>query len=55
MSSISFNEWMAQVNALVLHKTGVSVHDLADMSFHDWYDDGITPPQAVKLVLEEAL
>ncbi len=36
-----FDSWMAAVDRAVIYRTGVSVHDLADQCFHDWFDDGI--------------
>jgi hypothetical protein len=50
--SRTFEKWMAAVDKAVLYRTGVSVHDLADQCFHDWFDDGITPTQAARLTLE---
>lgn len=51
----TFENWMRRVDAVVTARAGVSVHDLPDMSFRDWYDEGITPGQAARLVLEDAL
>lgn len=39
---LSFEEWMRRVDASVQRKVGLSVHDLADVAFRDWYDDGVT-------------
>lgn len=49
----TFESWMAGVDKAVLKKAFVSVHDLADMPFRDWYEDGITPSQAARLTLAE--
>jgi hypothetical protein len=49
---MTFEQWMQKVDSAVIRQTGVSVHDLADQCFHDWFDDGITPVQAARLTLE---
>jgi hypothetical protein len=51
-TELRFNEWMAVLDSHVWTKMGVSVHDLPDMSFRDWFDEGISPEQAVLLVAE---
>ena len=48
----SFDSWMQKVDSAVMRRSGVSVHDLADQCFYDWYNDGITPVQAARLTLE---
>jgi len=45
---------MAVVNVEVLSKSGVSVYDLPDCAYHDWYDDGVTAEQAAQRALEAA-
>lgn len=47
-----FNQWMRQLDAAVLYRAGVSVHDLADQPFRDWFDEGIEPSQAAELILD---
>ena len=42
----SFQEWMNEVDAAVTRKTGLSVHDLPDCSFADWYEDDLSPKSA---------
>ena len=44
--AIEYEQWMRDVDAEVIARTGMSVHDLADVAFRDWYDDGITPAKA---------
>lgn len=55
MSEASFDTWMRKLDARVARTTGVSVHDLPDMAFYDWFDSGITPAQAAQLVFDEVL
>ena len=50
--SSGFETWMQKVDSAVIRLAGVSVHDLADQFFYDWFEDGITPAQAARLALE---
>ncbi len=50
---MTFEQWMKQVDRIVGHISGVSVHDLADANFRDWYDDEMDPQEAANLVLEQ--
>lgn len=51
---MSFREWMKQVNQEVIRIAGVSVQDLADQPFRDWYESEITPHEAaIELLVEE--
>jgi hypothetical protein len=47
-----FDVWMKKVDKAVIARSGVSIHDLADQPFADWFEDGISPSQAAKLSLE---
>lgn len=41
-----FDDWMAQVDKVIEAVYGLSVNDLPDCPFADWYEDGITPVSA---------
>lgn len=41
-----FDAWMAKVDAYCLRRVGVSVHDLDDCPFRDWFEDGETASAA---------
>ena len=49
--------WWNKANALVEAKLGVSLLDLPDMPFRDWFDDGKSPAfvaaKAVKMAKED--
>jgi len=47
----SFNEWMKDVDAAVSRATGLSVHDLPDCCFADWYEDEMKPGDAARLAI----
>ena len=48
---MSFEDWMRKVDQAVGAKTGLSVYDLADMPYRDWYDSGMSPSSAAKRAL----
>jgi hypothetical protein len=50
----TFAEWMHEVDKAVSAKAGLSVYDLPDMCFSDWYADGATPKQAAGKALKNA-
>lgn len=41
--SRSFKEWMAQVNAIVIERSGIGALDGADWPSHDTWSSGATP------------
>jgi hypothetical protein len=43
---LTFDAWMELVDEICQKKYGVSVYDLADCPFRDWYDDDLTPSSA---------
>lgn len=50
-----FRLWLKILDMRVLRRLGVSLFDLRDFTLRDWYDDGITPKQALGLIREEGL
>jgi hypothetical protein len=46
--------WFRAVDAIVLAKAGVSVNDLPDCCFIDWFDDGVSPKAAAARALKSA-
>lgn len=51
---VSFSEWMVLVDRAVWSRAGVSVHDLPDAPFRDWYDDRVAPSVAARRVIRYA-
>lgn len=43
-----FQKWMDALDAQIWNCMGVSIHDLPDQPFSDWYDDGMQIEEAVK-------
>jgi hypothetical protein len=54
MRKISFEEWMKQVDAHCQSLCGLSVHDLPDVCFADWYEDGVSAKAAAKKAIKHA-
>ena len=46
-----FDKWMKSVDRAVETIAGLSVHDLADCCFRDWFEGGYTPGQAAREAL----
>lgn len=53
MENIPFSTWMRLVDRKIQARAGVSVYDLADKPFREWYDDGMDPDEAVEEILED--
>ena len=49
----TFEKWMEKLDMLCDRVTGMSIHDLPDQCYMDWYEDGLSTKQALKLVLSE--
>lgn len=50
---LSFKQWLAAVNRILLAKVGMGIGDLADCCYRDWYDDEVSPADAADMVLED--
>lgn len=50
----TFDEWMAEVDAAVQRIAFLSVHDLPDQTFYDWFESDYTPDEAAAETLEDA-
>lgn len=52
MKKKTFNEWMKEVNALLIKKTGMDSGDLADVCYRDMYDRGERPARAANAAIK---
>jgi hypothetical protein len=52
MQTLSFKDWMKQVNVHLNRKAGVSSGDIGDACYRDMYDDEISPEDAAQDALE---
>ena len=50
---VSFEEWMREVNAIVFEKVGLTLDDLPDQSYRDWFDAGLIPYEAFSEIVDE--
>jgi len=48
----TFEQWMREVDNEVKKKIGLSVHDLPDCCFADWYSDGKTAKGAASKAIK---
>lgn len=53
-SRVTFEQWTELVDAAVGRQLGVSVHDLPDIPFQDWFNEGFTPGEVAVMVEEDA-
>lgn len=51
----NFEDWKRLVNKAVVIQTGLSVDDLPDCSYYEWYEQGVSPTTAAKRALKSAL
>lgn len=51
MRKLSFAEWMAAVDAAVESIAGLSIYDLEDQPFADWYEARKSPKAAARAAL----
>ena len=50
----TFQQWFQQVDQKVQGKVGLSVHDLEDCPFMDWFEDGVKPGTAATKAIKNA-
>lgn len=51
----TFEDWLQQVNALVIRQTGLGLDDLPDVPLYDWFEfDGLTPAEAATRTIRYA-
>ncbi len=50
----SFDEWMSRINRLIEHFHGLSVYDLPDCNYKDWYVSRLRPVWAAQRAIKNA-
>lgn len=50
---MTFSNWFAQVDNAAEQTFGLSVHDLPDGTWRDYFDDGLSPQEAVEAYTED--
>jgi hypothetical protein len=53
-SEAAFKKWMSEVDIAVAARAFVSVYDLPDQPYRDWFEDGMSADEAVVAVLEDS-
>lgn len=51
----SYDEWKRAVNQTLHSDMGFSVHDYPELPIEEWYEEGITPAQAVERVINSEI
>jgi len=54
MRKQTFEVWMDAVEKAVQAKTGLSLSDLPDSNYRDWYEDGMTAKGAANKAIRSA-
>lgn len=50
----NFDKWLNQCNRVTMAKLhGISLHDMPDASWRDYYDSGLTPTEAFEAAMED--
>jgi hypothetical protein len=52
-ANMTFKQWLKAVDLAVLRLSGVSLHELADQPWRDWYDDDMNAEEAAREALAE--
>jgi hypothetical protein len=50
---LTFEEWMAKVDRVIAAHCGLGSGDLADQTYWDWWNDGVSPRDAAEMTLED--
>lgn len=53
ITKTEFDTWLDKVDALFRKRTGLSIHDMPDWCWSDFYDDGLTPAEALAVARED--
>ena len=50
---MSYSEWKKEIDKGLIDEIGLTSSDLADAPFMDWYEDEVSPSEAVEMMLNE--
>ena len=48
----TFDAWLDEVDKQFTARMGLSIHDVEDMPFDDWYTSGISPSLATTMAIK---
>lgn len=52
---VDFGTWLMVVNGACYRRIGFGIFDLPDKSWRDWYEDEMTPGEALRALMEEGI
>jgi len=52
---MEFDEWMREVDVTIERNLGLSVDDLPDKNYRDWFDGGMSPGKAAYNAIKDEL
>jgi hypothetical protein len=55
MQKLSFEAWEKEVNRWIEIRSGMSLDDLPDCCYYDWYEAGMNPKRAAKKAIRNAM
>lgn len=44
--TMDFEQWKKEVNKIVGNRLGVGCDDMPDVTYYDWFEDGMSPSDA---------
>lgn len=50
---MTFDQWMSEIDILLMETIFLSSDDLADQPYRDWFNMGLEPIEAVDLIRDE--
>ena len=51
----TFEQWKKEADQICSRDFGLSLEDLEDCCYRDWYEDGISPKVAVKRAIQNSI
>ena len=51
---MSFDTWYKECDGIVSRRLGLGIDDLPDATWRDYYDDGMSPRDAIECAKEDA-
>ena len=50
---MTYEEFERECNKVLTVRSGLGIHDLADATWRDYYDDGLSPTNAVDCAMKD--
>ena len=49
-----FEEWMVEADKTLMRNVGISIYDLPDQTYRDWFDEGMSAGKAAYKALRNS-